>query len=61
MNPVKITLMAVIGLIGLASTATLVKQIDNVFLGRNQFIEPTHLMTEAEMIQVCIEEGIPLD
>ena len=35
--------------------------ISTMSLHTNYLDEPTHSMTEEEMLQICIEEGIPLD
>lgn len=40
---------------------SIISIISTMSLHTNYLDEPTHSMTEGEMLQVCIEEGIPLD
>ena len=32
-----------------------------ISMNRHYLDEPTHTMTDEEMMEVCIEEGIPID
>ena len=48
--------IVVIVVILLSVGLNLFKRTDDIYIG-----EPTHTMTEKEMMQVCNEEGIPID
>lgn len=54
MNPVKLILGLSIGFIGCLSYLHLLDQITY------EYYESTHAMTDEQMTQICIEEGIPL-
>ena len=56
MKRVIIALLLLLFVICIVDTASFIISMNRYYLD-----EPTHTMTEEEMLQVCIEEGIPLD